>query len=52
MKTSQKFRNQSGATVKYASISLKFSGDDLFVLSNTFIKGRVENKSERAFDAV
>ena len=25
---------------------------DFFVLSNTFIKGIVENKSERAFDAV
>ena len=52
MTTFQKFRNQSGGTLKYAPISLRFSGDDFFVLSNTFIKGAVKNKSERAFDAV
>merc|ERR1739842_110827 len=52
MITFLKFTNQSGATVKYTPISLKFSGDDFFVLSNTFIKGRTENESERAFDAM
>ena len=52
MTSFQKFRNQLGGTLKYAPISFKFSGDDFFVLSNTFIKGRVENKSERAYDAV
>ena len=49
MITFLKFTNQSGATVKYTPISLKFSGDDFFVLSNTYIKGRTENKSERAY---
>ena len=49
MITFLKFTNQSGATVKYTPISLTFSGDDFFVISNTFIKGRTENKSERAF---
>ena len=52
MITFLKFTNQSGATVKYTPISLKISGDDFFVVSNTFIKGRTENESERAFDAV
>ena len=52
MITSQKFRNELCATLKYAPTAIKTSGDDFFVLSNTFIKGRVENKSERVFDAV
>ena len=52
MITFLKFRNEYGGTLKSAPISIKFSGDDFFVVLNTFNNGALKTKSERAFDAV